>query len=62
MDVDEEALIMSENQKHSSDTKMFERIVNRLKARFKARICFQEIINQLSKFLFNMTRKNFDQS
>ena len=48
MDVDEEALAASENQKQTNDTKMFERIVSRLKARFKSRISLQEIINQLS--------------
>jgi hypothetical protein len=38
------------NQQHSrlSETKLFERILNRLKSRFKARITLQEAINQLS--------------
>lgn len=41
----------SESQAHLSETKMFERIISRLKTRFKARICLQEIISQLSNVL-----------
>lgn len=49
MGVDDEAMNALESQRTCmSDTEMFERIVHRLKARFKARICLQEIINQLS--------------
>lgn len=52
-EIDEEDELMNplENQQHLSETKLFERIINRLKSRFKARICLQEIINQLSKIL-----------
>lgn len=51
-DDDDETLNPSDSQKTLSDTKMFERIVSRLKSRFKARICLQEIINQLSMYIW----------
>lgn len=51
MDTDDDVLNANESQKQSSDTKMFERIISRLKARFKSRICLQEIISQLSKLI-----------
>ena len=51
MDTDDEALNSIDNHKQDSETKMFERIISRLKARFKSRICLQEIISQLSMLM-----------
>ena len=49
MDTDDETTLNSiDNHKQDSETKMFERIISRLKARFKSRICLQEVISQLS--------------
>jgi len=36
----------------NSDTKLFEKIISKLKSRFKARVMLQETLNSLSKINF----------
>ena len=68
METDEknEELDIDLKESSNNDTKLFEKIINKLKLRFKARVMLQETLNSLSKmrkFLFFSyklnKRKNF---
>ena len=54
MDIDEKNEEVESDLKESSsnDTKLFEKIINQLKSRFKARVMLQETLNSLSKIMF----------